>query len=382
MKKILALGALLALVLAASAQESNSSALARKDEDHYSTSSCMGCHGQTAMGGLGPPLAQTKLTEEEFMGIVRKGKGMMPGTAEKDLSNEAALTLRRELIAKPYLEDQIPAAFKVSQFLTTKSVARLFEVIGLVTLILAIWQFIPWVRRSGLKGLKPSLKKLGFGRCLGITLKSLFFDSLLVQSLWKTDRFRWFMHALMLYGFIGLIAADILMNILNPLRSDLGLLDPLKLLPLVSGGALLTGLLYVLVRYKTDRFIDNGLTLSADFLFVNLMLHTVVSGFLAFLLNRLGISLWVMPIYIYHLAVITALLLTAPFSRFQHAWVVPYLLVVNRLTEAVVEAGVDLEFSREPSPGRHHKSAAIAQSVLANLGQEYAEDKTKFRYFP
>lgn len=355
--------------------------VSKATDDLYSTSSCMGCHGQTAMGGLGPPLAQLKLEEAEFLGIVRRGKGMMPGTGQDDLSDQQAKTIRSELQTKPYLPDQIPVAFKVSQFLTTKNVTKIFGVVALIALILGVWQFVPWIRCSGIGSLKP-VKTLGFGRFAAVSIKSLVFDALLVQSLWKADKFRWFMHGLMLYGFIGLFAADILISIFNPLRTDLALTDPLKLFPMVCGGMLLTGLIYVMVRYKTDRYIDNGLTLSGDFLFLNLMIHTVVSGFLAFTLNRLGVSLWVMPLYIYHLCVIAALLVTAPFSRFQHAWVVPYLMVVSRLTDAVVDSGVDIGFSREPSPGRHHKSTEIAQSVLANLGDDYAEAGSRFRYYP
>ncbi|MGE3127522.1 MAG: cytochrome c, partial [Fimbriimonadaceae bacterium] len=48
--------------------------------DLYGTSSCMGCHGTTAMGGLGPPIARTRLPREEFVKVVRNGKGMMPAT--------------------------------------------------------------------------------------------------------------------------------------------------------------------------------------------------------------------------------------------------------------------------------------------------------------
>jgi len=363
------------------AQGQDHQAGAAPSEDHYSTSNCMGCHGQSAMGGLGPPLAQHKLTQDEFLAIVRKGKGMMPGTSIGDLPDDQVGAIRLELQNKPYLPDQIPIAFKVSQFLTTKNVFRIFAVISLLALILAVWQFIPWVRCSGIKSLAP-VKKLGLGATLAITFKSLVMDALLVQSLWKADRFRWLMHGLMLYGFLGLFGADILMSVFNPLRTDLALLDPLKLLPLVCGAMVFTGLAYVMIRYKTDRYIDNGLTLSGDFLFLNLMIHVIVSGFLTFILNRMGISLWVMPLYIYHLAVIGALLVTAPFSRFQHAWVVPYLMVVSRLTDAVVEKRGDLGFLREPSPGRHHKSAEIAQSVLASLGPDYAEAKSTFRYYP
>jgi hypothetical protein len=190
------------------------------------------------------------------------------------------------------------------------------------------------------------------------------------------------MHGLMLYGFCGLILADVLMTIYNPARSKLPITDPLKLLPMFSGIALFTGVVYVMVRYKKDAYVDNGLTLGRDFLFVNLLLQTVLSGFFTVWINRMGAHQYVMPIYIWHIASIALLIATAPFTRFQHAFVVPCLVAVTRLTAAVTEAGVDIGFQREPSPGRHHKSERIVTDLLGQLGPEYAGQQFKLRYYP
>ena len=88
-----------------------------------------------------------------------------------------------------------------------------------------------------------------------------------------------------------------------------------------------------------------------------------------------------MPIYLYHLSAISLLIGTAPFTRFSHAWVVPCLVAITRLTEAVTERGVDIGFVREPSPGRHHKSERIVKEVLATLGPGY-EGEFRLRYYP
>lgn len=350
--------------------------------DIYSTSNCMGCHGQSAMGGLGPPIAQTKLTIEEFSKIVRDGKGMMPATAPTDLSDQDLALVHEEVKDKPYQKDQIPIAFKVAQVLTTKGVSHIFLTVFGIAAVLGIWKLIPWLRCSGLAQLIPYLGQLGYGKSLGIVFKSLIVDGLCVGSLWKASRFRWIMHGLMLYGFIGLITADILIAIANPGRGDVALFHPLKLLPMVSGMMVTIGVFYVMFRYRQDRFIDNGLTLGADFLFVNLLLHTVLSGFFTVLTNRLGLNAWVMTIYIYHLLSIILLILTAPFSRFQHAWVVPILAAITRLTDAVAQEKVALGFEREPSPGRHHKSEQIAASVMNALGQDYSKEDFVLRYYP
>ncbi|MBS1718760.1 MAG: cytochrome c [Armatimonadetes bacterium] len=347
--------------------------------DVFGGSSCMGCHGQSAMGGLGPPLAKTKLSIEEFQKIVRSGKGMMPAIKENDLSPGDLQEVYTEVSNKPWLEDQIPIAYKVGRFLSPTSVSHIFMVAFLFCGIFAVRGITYWLRCAGFKQLLPSLAKLGWAKAIGIALKSLIVDGFLVGSLWKNNKKRWVMHGLLIYGFCGLLLADILIAIFNPQRGQLPLTDPLKLLPIVSGFAVALGVCYVMYRYKKDEYIDNGLTLGKDFLFVNLLFHVAISGFLVVTLKRLGINDWVMTIYLYHLASVFLLIVTGPFTRFQHMYVVPIMVAVTRLTEAVTATGVELGFQREPSPGRHHKSARIAEDVLKQVG---LEGKVVMRYYP
>lgn len=349
--------------------------------DVFSSTNCMGCHGQSAMGGLGPPIAKTKVVYEDFLKTVRAGKGMMPATTAAMLPDEKIRAVYDELQEKPYIESQIPVAFKVAQLLTTKSVSHLFLTVFTFAGIMALWGLRYWLRCAGLKELLPYAMKFGLFRSIGVVLRALIVDGLLVASLWRTNRFRWFMHGLMLYGMMGLLLADVLLSIYNPSRGDLALTNPLKLLPVLSGIAVFTGVLYVMFRYKRDTYIDNGLTLGKDFLFLNLLFNTMLSGFLTVTFNQLGLTGWIMTIYIYHLASITLLIASAPFTRFQHAWVVPILMSMTRLTEAITKSGVNLGFEREPSPGRHHKTERIVASVFSQLGPEYSDD-FRMRYYP
>ncbi len=351
-------------------------------KDVFSTSSCMGCHGQTGMGGMGGPIAKTPLPFDKFLMTVRKGKGMMPATDSKTLPDSDVERIYEQLQDMAVDPDQVPLAFKVGALLQTKNVFKIFLAVFGISALLSMWTLGKWIRGTGMRALWPRVVKLGLIRSAGVVAKSLVLDGLLVQSLWKSSKHRWFMHGLMLYGFLGLILADVLMTIYNPGRGDLPLLDPLKLLPILSGGMLLFGVFYVMYRYKRDPFIDNGVTLGGDFLFVQLLFHTTVSGFLTVAINRLGMNAWVMPIYMYHLGALSLLILTAPFSRFQHMWVVPILASITRLTEAVSASEVDLGFQREPSPGRHHKSEQIAASVMHSLGSEYEDEEFRIRYYP
>lgn len=347
----------------------------------FPSSNCMACHGQTAMGGLGPPIAKTKVSYDEFLKTVRTGKGMMPATTAAMLPDDKVRSIYDEVQAKPYIESQIPVAFKVAQLLTTKSVSHLFIAVFSFAAIMALWGLRYWLRCAAVMELLPHAMKFGLFRSLGVVLKALVVDGLLVASLWRANKPRWFLHGLMLYGMLGLLLADILLSIYNPSRGDLEMTNPLKLFPVLCGVAVFAGVLYVMFRYKHDNYIDNGLTLGKDFLFLNLLFNTMLSGFLTVTFNRLGITGWIMTIYIYHLASITLLIGTAPFTRFQHAWVVPILMSITRLAEAVTNSGVNLGFEREPSPGRHHKTERIVASVFSQLGPEYSDD-FRMRYYP
>lgn len=350
-------------------------------KDVYGTSSCMGCHGMTGMGGMGPPVAGTKLTEEQFLKIVREGKGMMPATPVNQMSDDDVRAMYDQLKVKEKRAEEIPLSFRVGSMLTTRNVSFVFLGVFLFATIFAIKVWLYWIKLAGLRAMMPAIKKFGIGKALWIAAVSLVVDGFLVRSLWQRSKHRWFMHGLMLYGMCGLALADVLIQIYNPTRAHMALSNPLKIFPIVTGPMVLVGVVYVMRRYKTDEYIDNGLTLGRDYLFVTLLFHTVLSGMLTFLINRTTSHEWVMPIYLYHLVSISALVIAAPFTRFAHAWVVPTMVALTRVTEAVAAAGIDLGFTREPSPGRHHKSLLIAQNVMKRVDPEYA-DNLRLRYYP
>lgn len=349
--------------------------------DVYTTSACVGCHGVEAMGGLGPPIAQSKLPYADFLKTVRDGKGMMPATAATVMPDADVARLHEQIMAMPWRPEQIPLSYAVGRMLTTRNLALFFLAVFGFALIFGIKVLVYWLDCAGWKALKPAVRRFGTLRATGVFVRALIVDGFCVASLWRRSKIRWLMHGLILYGFCGLILADVLMQIYNPTRGDLPLLSPLKLLPILSGVSVLSGVMFVMHRYRTDPYIDNGLTLGRDFLFVNLLFHTVLSGFLTVWINHTSAMGWVMPLYLYHLAAISLLIATAPFTRFAHAWVVPALVAMTRVTEAVTTSGVDLGFEREPCPGRHHKSERIAHDVLSQVDPAYTGD-LKMRYYP
>jgi mono/diheme cytochrome c family protein/nitrate reductase gamma subunit len=365
-------------VLQAKAQRNDS---APTPAELYSDSSCAGCHGPTAMGGLGPPLAETKRSLQEFKQIVREGRGMMPATPPTEISDEEIGAIHAWVRSTKLDPAQVPISYKIGQWLSITHVTILFALVSLVWLVLTLRVLWYWVDCAGWKNLKPYLRKFGYGRATGVFLRSLIVDGLLVAHLWRRDRFRWVMHALLLYGFLALGLADILMSVFNPTRGTLPMTHPLKLLPNLAGLAILAGIVYVRYRYSEDPYIDNGLTLSRDYLFLSLLTWTILTGFLVEALGYAGAYVFIQPTYILHLSLVAGLFLTAPFTRFQHAFLVPILMALTKVTSQIAYSGVDLGFLNEPSPGRHHKSERIAADVLQHVAPEVA-GKFRLRYYP
>jgi Fe-S-cluster-containing dehydrogenase component/mono/diheme cytochrome c family protein len=379
--KITVLGLLAIVLLLALRAYGQQNATAPTPADLFADASCAGCHGANAMGGLGPPLAETRLSLQEFRRIVREGRGMMPATPASEMPDTEVEQVY-EFVRHTKLDlSQVPISYKVGQWLSTARVTLLFSLVALVWLVLTVRAILYWLDCAGWKQLKPYLRRFGYGRAAAVFLRSLVVDGLLVSHLWQRDRFRWVMHALLLYGFLALGLADILMDIFNPTRGTLPITHPLKLLPNIAGLLVLAGAAYVRYRYSEDPYIDNGLTLSRDYTFLTLLTWTIVTGFLLEGLGYAGAYVWVQPVYLLHLALVAALFLTAPFTRFQHAFLVPILMAITRVTSAVAYSGVERGFMYEPSPGRHHKSERIAADVLQKVAPELAA-QFRLRYFP
>lgn len=58
------------------------------DAEGIAQSTCASCHGEDFSGGMGPALAGTDLSEDEFNDIVRNGQEQMPAFGEDQVNDE------------------------------------------------------------------------------------------------------------------------------------------------------------------------------------------------------------------------------------------------------------------------------------------------------
>ncbi|MBI4513915.1 MAG: c-type cytochrome, partial [Gemmatimonadetes bacterium] len=67
----------------------------------YIRKGCLGCHGASGRGGVGPDLAHTALSFEDFMGQLRTPRGIMPPFPSEAVSGEEARSIHAYLQTVP-----------------------------------------------------------------------------------------------------------------------------------------------------------------------------------------------------------------------------------------------------------------------------------------
>ncbi|MBI4543690.1 MAG: c-type cytochrome [Gemmatimonadetes bacterium] len=75
----------------------------------YAQKGCLGCHGASARGEVGPPLARTRLSFEAFLNQLRRPRGIMPRFAHTLVSDQEARAIYRYLETAPAADPRLRA---------------------------------------------------------------------------------------------------------------------------------------------------------------------------------------------------------------------------------------------------------------------------------
>lgn len=147
-------------------------------------------------------------------------------------------------------------------------------------------------------------------------------ESSAVNKPWYSQK--WFIHASVLWGFLGLFVAtalDYLLELLGVKATGtwVPLWYPVRLLGTISGLFLLYGTsLAFMRRFRKDDVSYEKSTFS-DWIFLLLMWLAGVTGFLLEIAVYLPAAVWSYWMLLAHLIVVGELLLLAPFTKFAHA---------------------------------------------------------------
>ena len=159
-------------------------------------------------------------------------------------------------------------------------------------------------------------------------------DNLLVDVFYQRpiadcSRSRWFAHMAMFWGFVGLAITTVMDEILNPAAAPLPITSPVRILGNITGIFFVGGVAFSLGRRLVVSDVRKNSTVG-DAVFLLLLLLTGVTGFMTEAFSNLNLVTADNFSYWSHLVLITALLVTAPFTKFVHAIGRPILLLVKR----------------------------------------------------
>lgn len=147
---------------------------------------------------------------------------------------------------------------------------------------------------------------------------------------WWTSR--WFVHAAVFWGFLGLLLATILRFVAVPIHAALvPPWEPVRLLGIVSGIALLYGTAMMMVRRlrKADRYTSRSTFM--DWTFIVLLFLAGLGGFLTDIAQYASLPFWSYSFMLFHLVVVFDLLILIPFTKFAHVVYRPMALWLSRL---------------------------------------------------
>jgi ferredoxin/nitrate reductase gamma subunit len=145
-------------------------------------------------------------------------------------------------------------------------------------------------------------------------------------------RRRWLIHALTIWGFLGLLLATAIdygmdMFGLKPTGTWVPLWYPVRLLGTIAGLSLMYGVTWFMITRWQKRAESSQHSLPSDWLFLALLWLTGLSGFLIEVALYAGPApMWGYWVFLVHVAVAMELCLFLPFSKFAHAMYRPVSL--------------------------------------------------------
>ncbi len=157
-------------------------------------------------------------------------------------------------------------------------------------------------------------------------------------------RRRWLVHAMVVWGFVGLLAATALdyglaLISVKATGAPVPIWYPIRLLGTVAGASLVYGATVLVIdRYrKANRSVTGSTT--ADWLLLALLWVTAVTGFTIELALYLpGAPVWGYWLFLIHVSVAMELVLLAPFMKLAHAVYRPVALFFVALAAESKEA--------------------------------------------
>jgi hypothetical protein len=266
----------------------------------------------------------------------------MPAFAKTSISDADLAAIYSTLeLARP-TAGNVPLSYRISEVLTVRRVTVGLLLFVLISIILALWVTEQWVTRASGSSIWHALPRIGYQRAFSVGMRGLICDGFLAGWLFRRNKWSWLFHEVLLYGVPVFALVAVVLGGYDTARTDLTWSSPMMLVPATMAFAILVAALFVRNQYVRRRDFDTDAQFGLDYLFLDLLVLAILAGFLADGARRLGDVSWVQPTRLVHLALVATLLLSAPWTSFTHALVLPVLAGLARVREAL-ESGTRWE---------------------------------------
>lgn len=210
----------------------------------------------------------------------------------------------------------------------------------LVILVAAgiIYKYRQWIRVVPSSLWRDARKHLGIGGMIGTFFSELGNRVALQKGVLNDSKVRWVTHLMIFWGFIGLAFATTWVYINYGDGTPRPLNDIGKVVGNIGGALLLGGSTIMLVRNAAVQKYKGGR--KGDIAFFILIYLSTITGFTTQGARLMGGETLAYANYGIHLIFVLGLLVTAPFTHFLHALLVPFMRYVERLHIALLAKGV------------------------------------------
>lgn len=245
------------------------------------------------------------------------------------------------------------------------------EIGGILILVISIlgltYQFWQWRKVSPPNFSRDARSLLGTRRLAQTFFSELVNRVILQRDIIVDSKFRLFAHLAVFWGFIGTGIATTLLYVFGTPDDFL----PSRLFGngggflLLLGGTIILGRLAFIKNFRQRRTFT-------DLLFLILLYITTITGFATeygVFYTAAGIA---NPIYIIHLAVVTLLLATAPFTSFVHAILTPALRYLDN-----VQKMLGVEISKRVGVKINYKHWAATQQMSGTIKNHWEHEVKK-----
>ena len=199
-----------------------------------------------------------------------------------------------------------------------------FTALAVVSLGFGVWNFLQGIHANSIKEGYAADKPLAaadYLKSLITVIPTILFHNKFKLCITNRDRYQ--SHLLVFLGFIGLfIVTNIGFLALYIIRVDFlappySLINPVKLLALASGAALLIGIALVISNRYKDKGAESTTTY-LDWCLILAILGIVVTGFLTWLSRVADAGWFAYLIYFLHLTCVFYIIAYLPYSKLAH----------------------------------------------------------------